>query len=145
LRIFAVIDDYSRECRGLVADTSISEARVARTLTSIIEERGKLAIIASDNGTGFTSQGILKWTQNTEVDWHFIASSKPMHNVFIESFNSRLRDECLDETLFSHLTEARDILSTWKDGYNQIRPHSALTNFAPVEFAKKLALVKQAA
>ncbi len=97
VRVFAVVDDYSRECLGLIADTSISGLRVARELDAIILKRGKPKMIVSDNGTEFTSQAILRWSQETGIDWHYIAPGKPMQNAFIESFNGKLRDECLNE------------------------------------------------
>ncbi len=145
LRIFAVVDDYSRECLGLIADTSISGVRVARELDAVIAQRGKPAMIVSDNGTEFTSQAILRWAQEVGIEWHYIAPGKPMQNGFIESFNGRLRDECLNENLFSSLIEARDILGKWKEDYNHIRPHSALGNIAPAEFVRQIKLEKHAA
>lgn len=145
LRLFAVVDDYSRECLGLVADTSISGMRVAIELGAIISKRGKPAMIVSDNGTECISQAILRWSQEAGIEWHYIAPGKPMQNAFIESFNGRLRDECLNENLFSGFAEARDILRKWKEDYNNIRPHSSLSNLAPAEFAKNLALEKHAA
>ena len=145
LRIFAVVDDYSRECLGLVADTSISGTRVARELDVIISKRCKPAMIVSDNGTEFTSQAILRWSQDVGIEWHYIAPGKPMQNAFIESFNGRLRDECLNENLFSSLAEARNILRKWKEDYNHIRPHSALGNIAPAEFVRQIKLEKHAA
>lgn len=145
LRIVAVVDDYSRECLGLVADTSISGMRVARELDAIIGERGKPDMIVSDNGTEFTSQTILRWSRDVDIQWHYIAPGKPMQNAFIESFNGRLRDECLNENLFSNLTEVRELLRKWKEDYNYIRPHSALGNIAPAEFAVKISLEKHAA
>ncbi len=154
LRIFGVVDDYSRECLCLVADTSISGMRVARELGAVIAQRGKPAMIVSDNGTEFTSQAILRWFQEVGIEWHYIArhansmqfaKGKPMQNGFIESFNGRLRDECLNANLFSSLTEAREILGKWKEDYNQIRPHSALGNIAPAEFARQIKLEKHAA
>lgn len=119
--------------------------RVARELDVIIERHGKPAMIVSDNGTEFTSQAILRWSQDAGIEWHYIAPGKPMQNAFIESFNGHLRDECLNENLFSGLAEAREILKTWKEDDNNIRPHSSLGNLAPAEFAKKLALEKRAA
>ena len=106
-RVLAVIDDYSRECLALVADTSLSGARVARELDAIIAERGsKPKTIVSDNGTEFTSMPILKWCQDTKVGWHYIAPGKPQQNGFVESFNGSFRDECLNETQFSSLKDA---------------------------------------
>jgi len=91
-RIFAVVDDHTRECLALVADTSLSSARVARELDQTIFERGAPNTIVSDNGTEFTSMAILKWIQETGIDWHYIAPGKPQQNAFIESFNGKLRD-----------------------------------------------------
>ena len=125
-RILTVVDDYSRECLALVADTSISGQRLARELTQLIEIRGKPNLIVSDNGTEMTSKAILKFQEDTKVGWHYIAPGKPHQNGFIESFNGKLRDECLNETLFESLTHAKDILELWKDDYNYVRPHSAL-------------------
>ena len=90
----------------------------------------------SDNGTELTSMAILRWSQETRVDWHYIAPGKPQQNAFVESFNGRLRDELLNETLFTSLAHAREVLATWKDDYNTVRPHSALGNLPPADYAK---------
>jgi putative transposase len=85
---------------------------------------------------------ILAWSKIAGVDWHFIAPGKPQQNAFVESFNGRLRDECLNEMAFSSLFEARTLLADWRDDYNRVRPHSALANCTPEEFrAHKLGLV----
>jgi len=144
-RVLAVVDDYSRECLALVADTSLSGLRVARELDQIIACRGQPSTVVSDNGTEFTSMAILRWSQDRQIDWHYIAPGKPMQNGFIESFNGSFRDECLNETLFSSLAEARTRITNWKKDYNQQRPHSSLGNITPNEFAMKMALEKQAA
>ncbi len=144
-RVLGVVDDFTRECLALVADTSLSGARVARELDAIIAVRGKPDTIVSDNGTELTSMAILKWCEATRVEWHYIAPGKPMQNGFVESFNGRLRDECLNETLFSTLVQARTAIQLWKEDYNQRRPHSALGNVTPAEFASKMALEKLAA
>ncbi len=83
---------------------------------------------------------VRNWCQNTAVDWHYIAPGKPMQNGFVESFNGKLRDECLNETLFPNLAQARSAIQLWKEAYNHQRPHSALGKFTPAEFAKKLML-----
>ena len=145
-RVLAVIDDYSRECLALVADTSLSGARVARELDAIITKRGgKPKMIVSDNGTEFTSMAILKWCQETKVGWHYIAPGKPMQNGFVESFNGSFRDECLNETLFSSLVDARHQITLWKEDYNVTRPHSSLGNLTPREYAQNQHLQKRAA
>ena len=134
-RILTVIDEYSRECLTLVADTSISGHRLARELTGLIDERGTAEIIVSDNGTEMTSKAILEWQSTHQVGWHYIAPGKPMQNGFIESFNGKLRDECLNETLFEDLQHAQATLAQWKLGYNRVRPHSSLKGKTPIEFA----------
>ena len=96
-------------------------------------------------GTELTSTAILRWCQATGVEWHYIAPGKPTQNAFVESFNGRFRDECLNDTLFSTLTEARSAINLWKEDYNHHRPHSAIGNITPVEFARKSTLEKQAA
>ena len=144
-RILTVIDDYTRENLALVADTSISGSRVSRELGRIIMDRGSPTTIVSDNGTEFTSMAILQWVQGNGIDWHYIAPGKPQQNGFIESFNGKLRDECLNETLFSSLAEAKETLKEWKDDYNKQRPHSSLGSLTPQEFAEKKTLDKLAA
>lgn len=134
-RILAVVDDFSRECLALVPDTSLSGIRVARELDVIIARRGKPTTCVSDNGTELTSLAILKWSQERKIEWHYIAPGKPQQNAFAESFIGRLRDECLNETLFTSLAEVRAVLAEWCDDYNQIRPHSSLNNQTPIEFA----------
>jgi putative transposase len=94
-RILTLVDDCTRECLGLVADTSLTAPRVVRELDRIIETRGSPRMIVSDNGTEFTSNAILAWQQEREIEWHYIAPGKPMQNGFVESFNGRLCDECL--------------------------------------------------
>lgn len=144
-RVLAVVDDFTRECLTLVADTSLSGQRLARELNAIIARRGKPQTIVSDNGTEMTSMAILKWCQETGIEWHYIAPGKPMQNGFVESFNGSFRDECLNETLFSTLSHARVEITAWKEDYNRNRPHSSLGNITPNEFAMKMALEKQAA
>ena len=115
-RILAVIDDCTRENLALIADTSLSGARVARELTALIRIYGKPGCIVSDNGTEFTSTAILKWASDTGVAWHYIDPGKPQQNGLIESFNGSLRDECLNEEIFDSLTDARHKLALWRQG-----------------------------
>lgn len=98
-----------------------------------------------DNGTEMTSHAILKWYQETGIEWHYIAPGKPMQNGFVESFNGSFRDECLNKTLFLSLAQARTEIKAWKDDYNKNRPHSSLGNATPNEFAIKMTLEKRAA
>ncbi len=134
-RILAVVDDFTRECLVLVADTSLSGMRVGRELDAIVSRRGKPHSIVSDNGTELTSTAILQWSQQAQVEWHYIAPGKPTQNAFIESFNGRLRDELLNETLFRSVDHARQALADWKDDYNTVRPHSAIGNVPPAIYA----------
>ena len=138
-RILAVVDDCTRECLALVADTSISGRRVARELDDIIRRRGRRPdTIVSDNGTELTSNAILGWADATGVGWHYIAPGKPQQNGFIESFNGRLRDELLNETLFKSLPHARAVLEVWRRDYNEQRPHSKLGWMTPGAYASAL-------
>jgi putative transposase len=136
-RMLNVVDDFTRECLGLVPDTSLSGRRVARELDVIIARQGRPAMVVSDNGTELTSSAILKWSQDHQIDWHYIAPGKPTQNAFVESFNGKLRDECLNETLFTSLPHAKAVLARWKDDYNHVRPHSALGGATPAEGAAK--------
>lgn len=138
-RILAVLDDKTRECLCLVADTSLSGVRVARELDAIIYQRGKPMCIVSDNGTELTSMAILRWAQEHRVEWHYIAPGKPTQNAFVESFNGRLRDECLNETLFTSIAQARAELAKWRHDYNHIRPHSSLNGMTPNAYAAQRA------
>ena len=137
-RIFNVIDDVTKECLAAIVDTSISGCRVARELTDLIARRGKPGLIVSDNGTEFTSNAMLDWAERTGVAWHFIAPGKPMQNGICEAFNSKMRDELLNETLFFGLDQARSVVARWLDDYNQHRPHSALGYQTPATFAAQL-------
>ena len=135
-RILCVVDDFSRECIGLVADTSLSGTRVGRELDAIIRRRRKPKTIVSDNGTELTSMAILQWTQKRKVDWHYIAPGKPTQNAFVESFNGKLRDECLNETLFTSVDQARVELKLWQRDYNHVRPHSSHKGLTPNDAAQ---------
>jgi putative transposase len=132
--ILNIVDDVTRECLAAIPDTSISGRRVARKLTALIERRGKPGMIVSDNGTEFTSNAMLALTRNNTIVWHFI-SGKPMQNGFRESFNGRMRDELLNESLFLCLDHARETIACWVADYNQHRPHSALGYVPPAAYA----------
>ena len=122
---------------ALVADTSLPGLRVVRELDVIIAWRGRPAMCVSDNGTELTGMAVLRFSQERQIEWHYIAPGKPTQNAFIESFNARLRDELLNETLFTSLAQVRAVLTAWKDDYNNARPHSALGNVTPTEYAKR--------
>jgi putative transposase len=137
-RILAVVDDCTRECLALVADTSMPGLRVARELDRILARRGRPAMIVSDNGTELTSNAVLRWADERGVAWHYIAPGKPTQNALIESFNGRLRDELLNETLFRSLPQARVVLEAWRHDYNGQRPHSRLGWLTPLAYAASL-------
>jgi len=137
-RILNIADDVTRECLAAIPDTSISGKRVARELTTLIQARGKPRMIVSDNGTEFTSNAILRWSKDYQVEWHYIAPGKPMQNGYIESFNGRMRDELLNESLFLDLDQARQMITAWATDYNTRRPHSSLGYKTPAAYADLL-------
>ena len=133
-RILCIVGDFSRECLATAVDTSLSGVRVVRELERLTLERATPKVIVSDNGTELTSVAVPRWAAD-RVGWHYIQPGKPVQNAFIESFNSRLRDECLNELVFTSLAEAREIIETWRYDYNWYRPHSSLGARTPREFA----------
>jgi putative transposase len=137
--VLNIVDDVTRECLAAIPDTSISGRRVARELAVLIDRRGKPGLIVSDNGTEFTSNAMFAWTHDNKISWHFIAPGKPMQNGFCESFNGRMRDELLNESLFMGLDHARARIANWIADYNQRRPHSALGYMTPADYAANLA------
>lgn len=132
-RILCIVDDFSRECLATVVDTSLGGLRVVRELERLVQERGVPRTIISDNGSELTSVAVLRWAAE-RLEWRYIQPGKPIQNAFIESFNSRLRDECLNEHAFLSLAEARAIIDAWRDDYNFLRPHSSLGALTPMEF-----------
>jgi putative transposase len=137
-RILNIVDDVTRDGLAAIPDTSISGKRVARELTMLVEARGKPRMIVSDNGTEFTSNAILSWAKGHAVDWHYIAPGRPMQNGYIESFNGRMRDELLNESLFVDLDQARHLIGDWVTDYNTARPHSSLGYKTPAAYAGTL-------
>ena len=133
-RILCIVDDFSRECLAATVDTSLGGVRVVRELERLVDERAMPETVVSDNGTELTSGAVLRWATR-RLAWHYIEPGKPVQNAFIESFNSKLRDECLNEYVFSSLPEARAIIEAWRNDYNDLRPHSSLGALTPSEFA----------
>jgi hypothetical protein len=113
-RILAVIDDFSRECLATIVDTSLPGQRVVRELDRLVALRGCPAAMVSDNGTELTGNAMLRWAQERGVAWHYIQPGKPMQNRLVESFNGRLRHECLNEHVFASLAEARALIEAWR-------------------------------
>jgi transposase InsO family protein len=138
-RVLNITDDITHECLGAIPDTSISGQRVARELTALIEWRGKPGMIVSDNGTELTSHAIFAWCRDHKIDWHYITPGKPMQNGYVESFNGKMRDELLNETLFFSLDHARQAIAAWVEDYNTTRPHSSLAYQTPKAYAKTFA------
>jgi len=140
LRIFSVVDSYTRECLALEVDTSLPSRRVTRVLARIIERRGAPVAIRSDNGPEMSSRHFLAWCIEKHIDAIHIQPGKPTQNAHVESFHGRLRDECLNVSWFWSLLDARRKISAWRMEYNCERPHSALGYRTPIEFAKAASL-----
>jgi putative transposase len=134
-RTLNITDDYSREAPAIEVDTSLSGVRVARVLDRLKVERGLPRQIRSDNGPEFISKAVEQWAYENGVDWHFIEPGKPIENAYVESFNARFRDECLNENWFTGLADAREKIEAWRQDYNRQRPHSSLGYRTPEEFA----------
>jgi len=125
-RVLTLVDDFTRECLGLVVDTSLTALRVVRELDQIIESRGCPRMIVSDNGTEFTSNAILAWQEELGIEWHYIAPGKPMQNGFVESFIGRLRYEFLNEHLSTSLPAVRRIIEAGRLDYNPASSHPSI-------------------
>jgi len=134
-RTLNVVDDYTRECVAIEVDTSIGGVRVVRVLEKLKKERGLPRQIRSDNGAEFLSRAVDQWAFEQGLQWHTIQPGRPMENSYIESFNGRFRDECLNENWFIDLADARHRIDQWRQDYNQRRPHSSLNYLTPAEFA----------
>ena len=141
-RILCVVDDFSRECLATVVDTSLGGVRVVRELEWLAIARALPQVIVSDNGTELTRGAVLRWATG-RLGWHYIEPGKPVQNAFIESFNSKLRDECLNEHVFLSLAEARQTIEAWRYDYNHRRPHGSLGALTPNEFATRNGLETQ--
>ena len=133
-RLLNVIDDFNSECLAAVPDFCLSGLRVIRELERVMAIRGKPAMIVSDNGTELTSNAVLRWAAEQGIEWHYIAPGKPMQNAFVESFNGRLRDECLNESVFATLAQVRRIVEAWRIDYNTVGPHGRLGRLPPTVY-----------
>lgn len=141
-RSLNIVDDYSRECVAAEVDTSIPGARVVRVLERLRERRGVPQVLVTDNGPEFAGQALDVWAYQRGVKLHFIEPGKPVQNAFVESFNGKMRDECLNEHWFGTLVEARQTIEAWRRDYNEVRPHSALGNRTPQEFTARGATLR---
>ena len=135
IRVLTVVDQYTRECLTLHADTALSGEKVATDLDEVIASRGAPQSITVDNGTEFASKAMDVWAYTHGVHLDFIRPGRPVENGYIESFNGKLRDECLNVEVFFTLADARRKLVLWQHDYNHHRPHSALADRTPAEFA----------
>jgi putative transposase len=134
-RTLVVVDDYTRENLAVEVDTSLSGLRVQRVLEAVVVERGRPGGIVVDNGPEFRSRVMQAWSEQRHVSLQFIEPGRPMQNAFVESFNGRLRDECLNSNWFLNLRDARRKIRAWVRDYNEQRPHSSLGYLTPSEFA----------
>ena len=139
IRMLTIVDDCTRECPVIEVDTSLGGLRVRRVLDRIASERGLPEAIVLDNGPEFRGRALAAWSEERGVRLEFIQPGKPAQNAYIESFNGRLRDECLNANWFTSLSDARRKVETWRLDYNQQRPHSSLDYLPPAEFARKAA------
>jgi putative transposase len=138
IRALTVVDAFTRENLSLEVDTSLSSRRVTRALEVVIERRGMPEAIRCDNGPEFTSRHFLSWCEERKIQLIHIQPGRPMQNGHIESFNGRLRDECLNANWFHNLADARRKIEAWREEYNSQRPHSSLGYRTPNEFAEIL-------
>ena len=137
IRMLTVVDDCTRECPAIEVDTSLGGLRVRRVLDRIASERGLPEAIVLDNGPEFRGRALAAWSEERGVRLEFIQPGKPAQNAFAESFNGRLRDECLNANWFTSLSDARRKIEDWRQDYNQQRPHSSLNYLPPAEFARQ--------
>lgn len=138
-RTFNVVDDYSRECLVIEAATSLPAARVVQVLEALTAQRGRPDGIVLDNGPEFVAHVFLRWAAQTGITLDFIEPGKPVENAFVESFNGKFRDECLNQHWFLDLADARQTIEAWRQDYNQHRPHSALGYQTPHAVAAQAA------
>jgi putative transposase len=136
IRMLTIVDDCTRECPVIEVDTSLGGLRVRRVLDRIAIERGLPEAIVVDNGPEFRGRALAAWSEERGVRLEFIQPGKPVQNAYIESFNGRLRDECLNANWFTSLSDARRKIENWRKDYNEQRPHSSLNYLPPAEFAR---------
>lgn len=138
IKLMTIVDEFTRESLAIEVEKSIRGPDVIRVLEGVIETRGKPDQIQSDNGPEFTSNVILGWVHQRRIDWKYIEPGKPVQNSYIESFNGKIRDECLNENWFETLHEAKTLIEIWRKDYNETRPHSSLNGLSPSIFADEV-------
>ena len=137
VRCLTAVDDFTRECLAIEVDASPPGLRVVRVLEKVAAERGGLPdAVVLDNGPEFAGRALDAWAYSKRITLAFIHPGKPVENAFVESFNGRFRDECLNEHWFTSLADARQIIESWRRDYNQTRPHSSLGGLTPADFAE---------
>ncbi|ELY7133697.1 IS3 family transposase [Pseudomonas aeruginosa] len=135
LKCLTVADDFTHECVDITVDHGISGAYVVRVLDQAARFRGYPRAVRTDNGPEFTSRAFIAWTQQNGIQHLLIEPGRPMQNGYIESFNGKFRDECLNEHWFTSLAQSRDVIAEWRRDYNQVRPHSSCGRIPPAQFA----------
>lgn len=138
-RVFNIVDDFSRECVAQIVDFSISGLRLTRELDQISERRPLPDKIVCDNGPELTCKAMFFWARQRRVKLHFIQPGKPTQNAFVESFNGKFREYCLDLNWFASIADARSTIATWRKHYNHVRPHRSLGRIPPAVFANEAA------
>lgn len=139
IRMLTMVDHCTRECPAIEVDTSLGGLRVRRVLDRVAADRGLPEAIVLDNGPEFRGRALAAWSEERGVRLEFIQPGKPVQNAYVESFNGRLRDECLNANWFTSLGDARRKIEAWRRDYNQERPHSSLNYMAPQAFARSRA------
>jgi len=137
IRMLTVLDEYTRESLCIHVDRSIGAKKVQAIMGTLIDANGAPEHIRSDNGSEFIEKNLRQWLATEGIKTLYIDPGSPWQNGFIESFNSRLRDECLNREVFYTLTEARVVIEDWRWKYNHIRPHRSLGYITPIQFAQK--------
>ena len=141
IRLLTLVDNFTRESLAIEVDSHLSGQVVAERLSLLVQERGRPKKIRVDNGPEFTSKRLDQWAYLNQVELDFSRPGKPTDNAFIEAFNGRLREECLNQSWFLSLEDAREKVEAWRHEYNHNRPHGALSNLSPEEFAEKVGVM----
>lgn len=142
VRLLCVLDEHTRECLAIEVARSLTSRDVILTLSRLMRLYGKPRFIRSDNGAEFTAAAVMRWLREQQVGPAFIPPGKPWHNGFLESFNGKLRDECLNREWFRDLREAKILIEAWRQFYNHQRPHSALGYRAPATVANRARMIE---
>ena len=140
IKCLVIVDDATHEAVALAPEHTIGGEHLTRIMDSVCSQRGKPAIIRTDNGAEFTGRAMLTWAHRNDIALRLIEPGKPNQNAYVESFNGRLRDECLNEHWFTSLAHARSVIEAWRQEYNQERPKRVLGGRTPAQYAKHLAI-----